>query len=81
MIEGLTVRHLDELPQAVATEGLRLAMICVPAESAQRVADQLVAAGVSVVAVDLSVQLEHLAYSVHNLQSTIRQPDDVPAAS
>ncbi len=102
-IEGLTVRHLDDLPQAVDSEGLRLAMLCVPAESAQRVADQLVASGirgllnftptalfvppeVSVVAVDLSVQLEHLAYSVHNNQSTHPQededePEDISEAS
>lgn len=97
-IEGLTVKHLDELPQTVAAERLRLAVICVPAESAQRVADQLVAAGirgllnftptalfvpqdVSVVAVDLSVQLEHLAYSVHNMQSSTRESGDISAAS
>lgn len=103
-IAGLTVRHLDDLPKAVESEGLRLAMICVPADSAQQVANQLVSAGVrgllnftptalfvppevSVVAVDLSVQLEHLAYSVHNHQMTEleeedeEEPDDISAAS
>ncbi|QDV38086.1 redox-sensing transcriptional repressor Rex [Tautonia plasticadhaerens] len=94
--DGLPVRHTDELPAAVADEGLRLAMICVPADAAQRVADQVVSAGirgilnfaptslfvppeVSVVAVDLSVQLEHLAYSVHNLHGS-GATDDVSAA-
>src|SRR5690606_33140702 len=96
-IEGMTVRHTDELPRVAAAEGLRLAMLCVPAESAQRVADQAVAAGirgllnfaptslfvppdVSVVAVDLSVQLEHLAYSVHNLHGDEAESDDISAA-
>lgn len=95
--DGLGVRHTDELPSAVAEEGLRLAMLCVPAEAAQRVADQVVSAGirgilnfaptslfvppeVSVVAVDLSVQLEHLAYSVHNLEGSDAPAADVPEA-
>jgi redox-sensing transcriptional repressor len=60
----------------------------VPAEAAQRVADQVVSSGitgilnfapvplsvpprVSVVAVDLSVQLEHLAYKVQNAKGGI----------
>jgi redox-sensing transcriptional repressor len=65
-----------------------LAVLSVPAEVAQRVADQMVACGilgimnfapiplsvppsVSVVAVDLSIQLEHLAYKVQNTQGGI----------
>jgi redox-sensing transcriptional repressor len=36
---------------------------------------------VSVVAVDLSVQLEHLAYSVHNMQPSRREAGDISAAS
>ena len=93
-IDGMTVRGTDDLPAAVAAEGLRLAMICVPAEAAQRVADQVVAAGIpgilnfaptalflpdgiSVVAVDLSVQLEQLAYSVHHVTAEADvEPDD-----
>ena len=60
----------------------------VPAEAAQRVADQMVACGilgilnfapvplivppaVNVLAVDLSIQLEHLAYKVQNTQGGI----------
>jgi redox-sensing transcriptional repressor len=80
---GLTVRPLDELSQATAELGIELVILSVPADSAQRVADQIVACGipgifnfapvplvvppsVSVMAVDLSVQLEHLAYKVQN---------------
>jgi redox-sensing transcriptional repressor len=77
--DGLTVRPLDDLSQMIAEQNISLAVLSVPAEAAQHVADQLVASGiigifnfapmplnvppsVSVVAVDLSVQLEHLAY-------------------
>jgi redox-sensing transcriptional repressor len=80
---GLVVRPLEELPQVTAAQGIDLAILGVPAEAAQRVADQIVACGihgilnfaplpvvvpptVNVVAVDLSVQLEHLAYKVQN---------------
>src|SRR4051794_35238951 len=76
---GLNVRPIDELPQLTTSLGIDLAILSVPAEAAQRVADQVVACGiqgilnfapvplnvpptVSVMAVDLSVQLEHLAY-------------------
>jgi redox-sensing transcriptional repressor len=85
---GLTVRPLDDLAPAVAELGIRLAILTVPAESAQRVADLLVACGVrgllnfapvslvvpesvSVVAVDLSIQLEHLAYHVQNSEGGV----------
>jgi redox-sensing transcriptional repressor len=77
--EGMIVRPLDDLSQLIAEQNISLAVLSVPAEAAQHVADQLVASGiigifnfapmplivppsVSVVAVDLSVQLEHLAY-------------------
>ncbi|RUL89790.1 redox-sensing transcriptional repressor Rex [Tautonia sociabilis] len=95
--DGLTIRHTDELPEAVSSQGLRLAMLCVPAEAAQRVADHVVSSGirgilnfaptslfvppdVSIVAVDLSVQLEQLAYSVHNLLGDSSPADDISAA-
>jgi redox-sensing transcriptional repressor len=80
---GLVVQSLDDLPKAASASRLGLSILCVPAESAQRVADQIVACGihgilnfapvpiavpptVSVMAVDLSVQLELLAYKVQN---------------
>jgi redox-sensing transcriptional repressor len=80
---GLVVQGLDDLAIAANTSRLGLSILCVPAEAAQRVADQIVACGiqgilnfapvpivvpstVSVMAVDLSVQLELLAYKVQN---------------
>ena len=80
---GLTVRPLDHLAQTAAELGIELAILSVPADSAQRVADQIVSSGIhgifnfapfplvvppsiSVMTVDLSVQLEHLAYKVRN---------------
>jgi redox-sensing transcriptional repressor len=81
--DSLTVEPIEALHATVAERGISLAVLSVPAESAQRVADLLVGCGisgilnfapvplalpptVSVVAVDLSVQLEHLAYKVQN---------------
>jgi redox-sensing transcriptional repressor len=96
-IDGLTVQHTDKLPELAASLGISLAILSVPAESAQKVADQIVSAGisgilnfaptslvvppaVSVVAVDLSVQLEHLAYKIQNTHgsSTFPDPDRLP---
>ena len=81
--DGLTVAPVDSLHRLVAERGITLAVLSVPADAAQRVADLMVGCGilgilnfapvplsvppsVSVVAVDLSVQLEHLAYKVQN---------------
>lgn len=84
---GLTVRPFNELPEARESLGITLAILCVPAEEAQVVADQVtscgiqgilnfaplpltVPTGVVVMAVDLSVQLELLAYQVQNRPPT-----------
>jgi redox-sensing transcriptional repressor len=40
------VRSISELPETVEKEQIKLAILAVPAESAQQVADQLIAAGV-----------------------------------
>jgi redox-sensing transcriptional repressor len=86
--DGLTVEPLESLSRTVAARGVSLAILSVPAEAAQRVADQLIACGIlgilnfapvplnvppsiNVVAVDLSIQLEHLAYKVQNTQGGI----------
>jgi redox-sensing transcriptional repressor len=45
-VEGLTVEHLDRLPDIAARQHIRLGMIAVPAPGAQLVADRLVAVGV-----------------------------------
>jgi redox-sensing transcriptional repressor len=86
--DGLLVEPIEAMPQTVASRNISLAVLSVPADAAQRVADQMVACGilgilnfapvplsvptgVSVLAVDLSVQLEHLAYKVQNTQGGI----------
>ncbi|HEY3505101.1 MAG TPA: redox-sensing transcriptional repressor Rex [Actinocatenispora sp.] len=46
-IGGLVVRHIDELAEVVAAEGISIGVIATPAQAAQQVADQLVAAGVT----------------------------------
>ncbi|MCA9268907.1 MAG: hypothetical protein KDA41_10580, partial [Planctomycetales bacterium] len=45
-IGGLTVHHLDDLPELARSEQIRMAVVTVPIESAQTVVDQLVAAGI-----------------------------------
>jgi redox-sensing transcriptional repressor len=79
--DGLIVEPIDSLRKVVALRKIKLALLCVPTESAQRVADLLVSSGiggilnfapiplsvpahVNLVPVDLSVQLENLAYKV-----------------
>lgn len=81
--DGLKVEPIDDLRKIVAARDIMLAVLSVPADFAQHVADQIIAAGilgilnfapvplnvppsVNVVGVDLSVQLEHLAYKVQN---------------
>ncbi len=80
-LDGLEVHPPEHMPEVVAATGAELGVISVPAESAQAVADALVAAGVrgvlnfaptvlrlppgvSLVSVDLTVQLEQLAFLV-----------------
>jgi len=46
-IGTLAVRHVDELAEVVAAEGISIGVIATPARAAQQVADQLVAAGVT----------------------------------
>ena len=45
-IAGLTVRHLDELKEVVAEDGVAIGVIATPPNSAQEVADRLSDAGV-----------------------------------
>jgi redox-sensing transcriptional repressor len=46
-INGLVVRHIDELPEIVEQESISIAVIATPAHAAQHVADRLVEAGVT----------------------------------
>jgi redox-sensing transcriptional repressor len=47
VVSGHTVQHLDRLPALVAAHGIAIGVIATPAETAQEVADILVAAGVT----------------------------------
>ena len=86
--DGMVVEPIDSLRKAVCVRKINLAILCVPAEAAQRVADLLVASGirgilnfapvplnvpphVNMVPVDLSVQLEHLAYKVQKMNGEV----------
>ena len=44
---GLTVRHIDELPEVVREHDIAIGVIATPAQAAQEVCDQLVACGVT----------------------------------
>jgi redox-sensing transcriptional repressor len=78
-VAGLTVRHVDDLEQLIADQGIAIAVIATPATAAQQVCDRLVAAGVTSILnfapallhvpdgvdlrkVDLSIELQILAY-------------------
>jgi redox-sensing transcriptional repressor len=82
-VEGLTVEPADRLGVRVAELGAEIAVLAVPAEAAQGVADVLAAAGVrgvlnfapvllklpprvKLVAVDLAIQLEQLAFLIQH---------------
>jgi redox-sensing transcriptional repressor len=84
-VDGIEIHAPDKLAEVIAQTKAELAVIAVPADKAQQVADALVAAGikgvlnfapvmlklpahVSLVAVDLAVQLEQLAFLVHLAQ-------------
>lgn len=45
-IAGITIQPLEELSETIAARRIRLAIITVPAPAAQKVADQLIAAGI-----------------------------------
>lgn len=80
-IDGLTIHSLEEAPTLVQQMGIGIGLVAVPSDSAQWVADQLVAGGVRgllnfapivlripdhvrVLSVDLTVQLEQLAFLI-----------------
>ena len=82
-VEQVPIHHIDELPDIIRSQNVRLAMIAVPAPAAQGVADQLVETGVvgivnfapvtlslpegiSLVGVDLAIELEQISFSVVN---------------
>jgi redox-sensing transcriptional repressor len=87
-VEGIEIHAPEKLSSVIAQTGAELAVVAVPADTAQQVADALVAAGikgirnfapimlklpthVSLVTVDLAVQLEQLAFLVHLAQDPV----------
>jgi redox-sensing transcriptional repressor len=94
--EGLAIEPIESMRKAVSVHRITLGLLCVPADAAQRVADQMIASGikgilnfapvplsvpphVNVVAVDLSIQLEHLAYKAQKAQDGLPTPGSLPA--
>src|SRR2546423_12946310 len=78
-VNGVVVRHVDDLPEIVRNEDVAIGVICTPAPVAQEVAERMVEAGirsilnfapsvisvpagVSVRKVDLSIELQILAF-------------------
>ena len=45
-VNGLVIRHVDDLPDIVRTEEVAIGVICTPAPVAQEVADRMVEAGI-----------------------------------
>jgi len=45
--EGLTVQHMDDLPETVKSHGIKLAILAVPATAAAEAAQEIVAAGIT----------------------------------
>jgi redox-sensing transcriptional repressor len=46
-VNGITVRHIDELPAIAASHEIAIGIIATPATAAQEVADRMIAAGLS----------------------------------
>lgn len=64
----LTIRHIDQLQETIRREGARVAILAVPADAAQSIADQLVAVGIKAILnyapISLSVPDDvHIQYS------------------
>lgn len=49
VVDGVTIQPLDDLPQVVPQAKIQVAMVAVPAPSAQEVADTLVKAGIKAI--------------------------------
>lgn len=78
---GMAIQPIENIAEAAAEKDLKLAVLTVPAEAAQKVAERIVSAGivgilnfapvalkvppeVSVISVDLGLQLEQLVFQV-----------------
>ena len=90
--QGLVIQPLDQLASTRADRSIELAILCVPAESAQDVAHAVVAAGfhgilnfaptalnvegIQVVDVDLTTYLEQLTYKVQRPRASAQASTD-----
>ena len=88
-IAGVTVHHLDELADLVASKGIAIGVIATPAGAAQAVAERMVAAGItsilnfspSVLALDADVSVRKVDLAVElQILSFYRRRSDGPAA-
>src|ERR1700758_134112 len=92
-VASVVARHAGELEEIVATSGIAIGVIAVPAGAAQAVCDRLVAAGVTSILnfaplvltvpegvdvrkVDLSIELQILAF--HAQRRSASRPADAP---
>jgi redox-sensing transcriptional repressor len=88
-IAGVTVHHLDELPDLVTSKGIAIGVIATPAAAAQRVAERMTAAGItsilnfspSVLALDADVSVRKVDLAVElQILSFYRRRSDGPAS-
>jgi redox-sensing transcriptional repressor len=61
-VGGITVQHVDELPAAIRTAGLQIAVLAVPADAAQSVADIAIVSGIRGI---LNLALTHIVAPPH----------------
>ena len=90
-VAGLVIRHIDELDEVIADNGISIAVIAVPPQAAQEVADLLVAAGITSILnfapavvtvpegvdlrkVDLSIELQILAFHEQRKTANLSSP-------
>jgi len=94
-VAGLVIRHIDELDEVIADTGISIAVIAVPPQAAQAVADRLVASGVTSILnfapvvvcvpegvdlrkVDLSIELQILAFHEQRKIAALPTPPQRP---
>ncbi|MBK5222535.1 MAG: redox-sensing transcriptional repressor Rex [Acidimicrobiia bacterium] len=88
-VAGVTVHHLDELPQLVEAKGIAIGIISTPAAVAQSVSERMTAAGItsilnfspSVIAVDAKVSVRKVDLAVElQILSFYRRRADGPGS-
>ena len=88
-ISGITVHHLDRLPELVASKGIAIGVVATPAAAAQAVAERMVAAGIgsilnfspSVLNLDPEVSVRKVDLAVElQILSFYRRRSDGPGA-